>query len=197
MSLRREFVELALREGANRRELARRFEISPTTGYKWLVRYQAQGPAGLAERSRRPRHSPRRTSEALERAVVELRDEHSAWGGRKLRRRLQSLGHAVVPAASTITQIVRRSGRALGQLSAPSRSASSTNSRRSDMAERSLHTSTPSQRPVRRCPPCLRTPVHHVPGLYKMLTGEGPGRRPGRWWRATRACAMRPWRRTT
>jgi len=120
MSLRREFVELAMQEGANRRALARRFEISPTTGYKWLGRYQAQGPDGLAERSRRPRHSPRRTSEALERAVVELRDEHAAWGGRKLRRRLQSLGHAIVPAASTITQIVRRSGRALGQVSAPS-----------------------------------------------------------------------------
>ena len=32
MSLRKEFVELALREGVNRRELMRRFEISPTAG---------------------------------------------------------------------------------------------------------------------------------------------------------------------
>jgi len=121
MSLRREFVELALREGANRRALMRRYEISPTTGYKWLGRYVAQGIGGLEERSRRPRRSPRRTPAVLEQAVVELRDEHPAWGGRKLRRRLHTLGHRAVPAASTMTAIVRRHGRALGTGSAPSR----------------------------------------------------------------------------
>lgn len=33
------------------------------------------------------------------------------WGGRKLRRRLEALGHAGVPAASTCTEILRRAGR--------------------------------------------------------------------------------------
>ncbi|RVR10517.1 helix-turn-helix domain-containing protein, partial [Sinorhizobium meliloti] len=32
---RREFVRLALEEGVNRRELCRRFGISPDIGYKW------------------------------------------------------------------------------------------------------------------------------------------------------------------
>ena len=36
MDQRREFVRLALQEGANRRELCRRFGISPDVGYKWL-----------------------------------------------------------------------------------------------------------------------------------------------------------------
>ena len=40
MSLRREFVELALPEGVNRRELFRRFGISPRTGYKWIDRFK-------------------------------------------------------------------------------------------------------------------------------------------------------------
>ena len=121
VSLRKEFVVLALRPGANRRELTRRFEISPTTGYKWLQRYGAAGEAGLQDRSRRPHRMPRRTDAALEAAVVALRDEHQAWGGRKLRRRLIVLGHQMVPAASTMSAIVRRSGRALGAFSAPSR----------------------------------------------------------------------------
>lgn len=51
MSLRREFVELAQQEGANRRALCRRFGISRPTGYRWLRRYQAEGAAGLQNRS--------------------------------------------------------------------------------------------------------------------------------------------------
>ncbi|MDR2238978.1 MAG: IS481 family transposase, partial [Zoogloeaceae bacterium] len=33
MQLRKEFVLLAMQEGANMRQLCRRFGISPTTGY--------------------------------------------------------------------------------------------------------------------------------------------------------------------
>ena len=39
MDQRHEFVRLALQEGANRRELCRRFNISPDVGYKWLARW--------------------------------------------------------------------------------------------------------------------------------------------------------------
>ena len=108
MSQRLEFVTLALQEGAHVRELCRRFGISPKTGYKWLHRYRADGPAALADQSRRPRTSPDRTPTDQEDVVVALRREQPAWGGRKLRRRLQDLGHADVPAASTITAILRR-----------------------------------------------------------------------------------------
>ena len=47
MSLRLEFVELALVPGANRALLCRRFGISRRVGYKWLARYQAGGPLAL------------------------------------------------------------------------------------------------------------------------------------------------------
>src|ERR1700682_1122700 len=43
MSAREEFVVLASQEGANVRELCRRFKISAPTGYKWLTRYRAGG----------------------------------------------------------------------------------------------------------------------------------------------------------
>lgn len=107
-SLRIEFVNLALQPNANLRRLFRRFEISPTVGYKWLNRYRTEGTAGLVNRSRRPRHSPKRTATAVEEKVVALRQSHPAWGPRKLRRRLQDLGAVNLPATSTITGILHR-----------------------------------------------------------------------------------------
>ena len=76
MSLREEFVLLALQPGANRRELCRRFGIVADTGYRLLARYQAEGLAGLAYRSRRPKRSPRQTSPELETVVLALRAQH-------------------------------------------------------------------------------------------------------------------------
>ncbi|WP_245508764.1 helix-turn-helix domain-containing protein, partial [Bradyrhizobium zhanjiangense] len=57
MDQRREFVMLAKQEGANLRQLCRQFGISAPTGYKWIQRYDA-GDTALADRSRRPHHSP-------------------------------------------------------------------------------------------------------------------------------------------
>jgi transposase InsO family protein len=112
MSLRQEFVQLALADGANVRELCRRYRISPKTGYKWLARHREEGVPGLVDRSRRPEQSPRRTSAEVEARVLALRDTAPTWGGRKLRRRLQDLGlGAEVPSPATITAILRRQGR--------------------------------------------------------------------------------------
>lgn len=110
MTTKREFVQLALQEGANRRELCRRFSISPKAGYALLKRFASEGEKAFTERSRRPLHSPRQTAEALQSAVLELRRQHPAWGARKICRRLQDLGHEQVPAPSTVTGLLRRHG---------------------------------------------------------------------------------------
>src|SRR5262245_19823006 len=110
MTLRKEFVELATKEKKNRRELIRRYSITPASGYKWLNRFKESGEAGLVDKSRRPHSSPLKTASKIEAAVLAVRDELPAWGGRKIRQRLKDLGHEKVPAASTITAIVRRSG---------------------------------------------------------------------------------------
>jgi transposase InsO family protein len=47
--------------------------VSRATAYKWLRRFEAEGPLGLADRSSRPLRSPRRTAARLERRVVQLR----------------------------------------------------------------------------------------------------------------------------
>lgn len=108
MSLRLEFVMMAQQPGANMRELCRRFKISPTIGYETLARFKEGGVEALAERSRRPHHSPARTATEVEQRVVALRKKHPAWGGRKLRRRLKDLGYEDLPAPSTITGILHR-----------------------------------------------------------------------------------------
>ena len=93
MDQRREFVQLALQEGANRRELCRRFGIHPDTGYKWLSRWDSDGE--LADRSRRPHASPMRTDAAIEALVLAVRDAHPAWGARKIARCLEREGGGI------------------------------------------------------------------------------------------------------
>ena len=110
MDTKREFVELALQEGANRRELCRRFGIGPKAAYALLARYAAEGPAGLMARSRRPLRSPTRTLLSMEDLVTRLREQHPSWGGRKIARRLRDLGHAQAPPPSTVTAILHRHG---------------------------------------------------------------------------------------
>lgn len=111
LSLRKEFVSLATGDDANISELCRRFGISRKTGYKWLRRFDEDGIDGLADRSRRPLSSPAKTLPDIEQIVLDLRDNHPAWGGRKLRRRLLDLGEEYVPRESTITEILRRNAR--------------------------------------------------------------------------------------
>jgi transposase InsO family protein len=110
VSLREEFVSFASRPGANVAALCRRFGVSRKTGYKWIRRFRAGGPGALADRSRRPLTSPARTGDDVERLVVSLRQEHPAWGARKLKRRLEDLGHAGVPARGTVNGILARHG---------------------------------------------------------------------------------------
>lgn len=107
MSQREEFCRLASAEGANIRDLCRRFAIAPASGYLWLGRFRVSGRQSLSNRSSRPLTSPCRTAPEVEAAVLSVRRAHPAWGGRKIRRVLERQGCAA-PAASTITAILRR-----------------------------------------------------------------------------------------
>lgn len=110
MSQRKEFVELVRTKSAPMSVLCRRFGISRPTGYKWVRRGARDGDAGLVDLPTRPHHSPRRTQEALETAVLTIRRAHPQWGGRMIARLLREGGMADVPAPSTITGILRRNG---------------------------------------------------------------------------------------
>jgi transposase InsO family protein len=78
------FVVAATRREKSLTALCQEFGISRPTGCLWRKRYQEAGLAGIAERSRRPRQSPERTSAELEQRVVAMRRRYPDWGARKL-----------------------------------------------------------------------------------------------------------------
>jgi transposase InsO family protein len=121
VSFRQEFVALASGEGACMTTLCQRFGISRKTGYKWLTRYRdGQGDAkALADRSRRPQRFRSPTSSEAENQVLEARDLHPSWAGRKLHHWLKRQGVLEIPAPSTITAILRRHGRLTAGVAAP------------------------------------------------------------------------------
>ncbi len=109
MSLRQEFLALAQQPGANFSRLCRRFGISRKTGYKWRRRHRESGATGLADRSRRPHHSPRRSEPAIEQRVLVIRDQYG-WGARKIKSCLERVGQGPL-AKSTVHAILRRHDR--------------------------------------------------------------------------------------
>ncbi|WP_402838281.1 DDE-type integrase/transposase/recombinase [Neisseria sp. 23W00296] len=101
---RQEFLTLARQPDRNISRLCRQFGISRKTAYKWLKRDSTQ------EQSRRPHNSPKQTANQTEQQVLAVRDEHPAWGGRKIARILQR-EHGIHIAPGTITSILHRNGR--------------------------------------------------------------------------------------
>src|ERR1700732_1793888 len=67
-------------------ELCASLGVSRKTGYKWLLRYRAQGAAGLHELSRAPHRVPWALAEAQAQAILALRYAQPSWGSRKLAR---------------------------------------------------------------------------------------------------------------
>lgn len=54
-------------------EAAKMFMISAVTARKWAARLRTEGPAGIADRSSRPRSCPHRAPEQVKRQIMALR----------------------------------------------------------------------------------------------------------------------------
>jgi transposase InsO family protein len=92
-------------------EQCRRFGISRRVGYKWLARYREAGVAGLADRSRAPRHHRQAVSAAIAERCLGVRRAHPTWGPMKVRAWLVRHEPQVRwPAASTIGALFEREG---------------------------------------------------------------------------------------
>lgn len=97
-------------EGQSISALAEIYEVSRKTIYKWLVRHEAEGVAGLADRSRTPQHSPSKLSEEIIAHILAARQRWN-WGPRKLRVKLAAAHpHIVWPAESTMGEVLKRAG---------------------------------------------------------------------------------------
>ena len=92
---------------------AREFGVSRKTAHKWLAVHDADPLACLGDRSRRPASSPARTGDAVERAVLAVRDRRN-WGPRKIHAHLRRTGGVAagaLPSVRTVANVLRRHGR--------------------------------------------------------------------------------------
>ncbi len=73
-------------------ELCRRHEISRKAGYKWIARYEREGPEGLEDRSRRPGDCPWAAEpDVIEEAIRIRYSRRQPLGARKVRPQLVGL----------------------------------------------------------------------------------------------------------
>ena len=92
-------------------ELALRYGVSRKTVYKWLERFERDGPEGLADQSRAPHHHGRAMPETVREALIAEWRAHPHWGPRKVRARLlKTQPTARWPAPSSIGDLYRREG---------------------------------------------------------------------------------------
>jgi putative transposase len=111
MSERLRFVTALRKHKSTFTSLCAAFGVAPKTGYKWLHQFEAAGPAGLEDRSRRPKSNGRAISSAVGERLVALRHEYPTWGPKKLVVWLEANEHRWdVPAASTVGELLKRHG---------------------------------------------------------------------------------------
>jgi transposase InsO family protein len=105
------FVAACLEDEETMTALCESFGISRKTGYKWLARYRAQGPAGLHDLPRAPLAHGRATPQDVVERVVAEKEAHPLWGPKKIVARLKRKRPDLAwPAASTAGEIFKRYG---------------------------------------------------------------------------------------
>ena len=97
---RRLLVDRVRSQGWAVAHAAKAMGISRQCAHRWVARFDADGDAGLVERSSRPRSSPRRTSPQVEAAIVAARAKH--------RRGQDWLGPEIGVPARTVARVLRR-----------------------------------------------------------------------------------------
>ncbi len=102
VAARRLLVDRVRRQGWAPAVAAEALGCSRATAYKWLARYDAEGDAGLADRSCRPHHSPGRLSPQREQAILDRRAATLEGPHR--------IGWALGEARSTVHRVLRRHG---------------------------------------------------------------------------------------
>ena len=80
--------------------VAKAMGVSRQCAHRWVARFDAEGDAGLADRSSRPHCSPTRTAAEIEARIVAVRIEH--------RRGQDWLGPELGVPARTVSRVLRR-----------------------------------------------------------------------------------------
>lgn len=114
---RTRFVVAAAERETNFTELCRQFGVSREIGYKWLRRYETQGPSGLEEGSHVAKNRPHAMPEDMRKAILDLRRKRPSWGPKKIKASLerseqgrQEGKRRAVAATSSIGELLRKEG---------------------------------------------------------------------------------------
>ena len=99
---RAELVRRVVEQGRPVAHVVIELNVSRATGYKWLARWRAEGPAGLVDRTSRAHRLPRKTPPELEQRVLALRAERKLGPAR--------IGPLVGLAPSTVHAVLTRHG---------------------------------------------------------------------------------------
>ena len=99
---RRLIVQRVREEGWPVAHAAKAMGVSRQCAHRWLARFDAEGDAGLQDRSSRPHRSPNRSGRETEEAVLEARTRY--------RRGPDWLGPELGIPPRTVTRILRRHG---------------------------------------------------------------------------------------
>ena len=93
-------------------QLCRELDVSRDSYYRYRKRFEAEGPAGLVARSRRPHHSPQAMSPEVEDEIVrlrkQLRDDGLDCGAQSIAYRLERSGWPAPSARAVHRALVRR-----------------------------------------------------------------------------------------
>src|SRR5688572_28123470 len=84
MDEKTKFIADYLRKVLDVTELCDLYGISRKTGHQLINRDIRERPPSLEERWRKPHHSPNRTPQHIEQALLEARRRHPSWGAKKL-----------------------------------------------------------------------------------------------------------------
>ena len=110
VDIREEIALLALDERYTLTEVALRYGLSRPTVRLWRDRYREGGRAGLVNQSHAPRRCPHRTSEPIEKLIVEERERYG-WGSKKILRRLQDAHPELeLPGRSAVDALLHKRG---------------------------------------------------------------------------------------
>ena len=101
-------VLAVIRDGVPIVQVAHRFDVSRQAVHRWLRWYEAQGLAGLVDRSHRPPRCSHQMDPAVEVWVLETRRRNPDWGPRRLLHEASRAGLQPVPSRSGIYRALRR-----------------------------------------------------------------------------------------
>lgn len=103
-------VLAVISDGLSITQVASKIGVSRQTLHAWLVRYEAEGLDGLADRSHRPVTCPHQMPAQVEATMLELRRSRPYWGPRRLVFELAKRDVAPLPSESAVYRALLRAG---------------------------------------------------------------------------------------